>query len=646
MKIAAKLRTGYILSTVVIVFTGVVVFVSFQRIHLFNEELNHADTIMEDLFNLNVFANSYLLYRETRPKTQWEIQIRKLDSSLRTNFFHHSGHQTLVVRIRESMHQIDVLFHEIAGASHAADRLGKPLLERYQNQLQSQLMLKLQETFRYSTTLRQQTEDELNNMHRITNWLAVILVFLSALSSILIGHLVGKSIFTPIQTLLKGTQTIGSGKLEFPIVTKRNGEIGELSHSFGKMADKLKIIMVSRDELEQKVRDKTSELMDTNLDLSLEIEERKSTEQELVLAKQEYRTVADFTRDWEYWETPDGTLRYISPSCERVSGYPAAAFQQSASLLRDIIVPADRQIWDRHACDTGAGDRGEAIQFRIRRPDGEICWIEHVCQRVLMHGGIDQGVRVSNRNITKREQYKSEALQLKSDLAHMDRVLTISALTSSLAHEINQPLAAMRSYAQAALRFLGANQPDINNAIKALQGVVSDNKRAADIITRLRTLVQKDTSAWERVDTHSIISEVAVLMNSEMLLRETSFDLKLDADNSSVTGDAIQLQQVLINLITNAMDAMQDFPASRRYITVSTSQEKEDGIHISIVDRGTGIGEDKLETIFQPFQTSKSTGMGLGLGICKSIVEAHGGKLVAENNVGDGATLSFNIPVA
>ena len=646
MKIAAKLRAGYILSAVIIVLTGVVVFVSFQKMHLFQEELIHADTIMEDLFKLNVFANSYLLYRETRPKAQWEIQFRKLDSLLRTNSFHRTGHQTLVAKIRKSVRQADVLFQGIIGASNAADRIDNPLLKRYQHQLQSQLMLKLQETFHYSVTLKQQTENELNNMQRIASWTALILVVFSALSSILIGHLIGKNIFFPIQKLLKGTHAIGSGNLEFHIEDNRNDEVGELSHAFGKMADNLKKIMITRDALEQKVRDKASELMDTNQVLSIEIEERKSTEQELVLAKQEYRTVADFTYDWEYWETPDGTLRYISPSCERVSGYPATAFQQTSSLLRDIIEPADRQIWDRHRCDTGTVDRGEAIQFRIRRPDGKIYWIEHVCQPVILPDGIDQGIRVSNRDITKRKLYKSETQRLQSELAHMDRVVAISTLTSGLAHEINQPLAAMRSYAQAALRFLGANQPDINNAIRALQGVVADNKRAANIITRLRTLVNKDMTAWQLVDIHSVISEVITLINSEMALREISFDLKLHADNPGVTGDAIQFQQVLINLITNAMDAMQDLPASRRHITVSTSPDKEDGIRVSVADRGTGIGKDELETIFQPFQTSKSAGMGLGLAICKSIVEAHGGKLFAENNIGDGATLSFNIPVA
>lgn len=646
MKIAAKLRVGYIISVVIIVLTGVVVYVSFQKIHLFNEEMVHADTIMEDLFKLNVFANSYLLYREMRPKNQWEIQFRKLDSLLLKDSFHRTGHQTLVANIRKNVRHVNDLFQEITGVSGAADHIGKPLLKRYQNQLQSQLMLKLQEIFRYSATLKQKTQNELNNMQRLTSWMALILVLFPALSSVLIGHLVGRNIFIPIQKLLKGTHAIGSGNLGFHIEVKSNDEVGELSHAFKKMTDNLKKTMITRDKLEQSVQDKTSELIDTNLALSIEIEERKSTEQELVLAKQEYRTVADFTYDWEYWENPDGALRYISPSCERVSGYPAEAFQQTSSLLRDIIEPADRQIWDEHRCDSGTGDRGETIQFRIRRPDGEIRWIEHVCQPMILLDGIDQGIRASNRDITKRKLYKSETQQLQSDLARMDRVVAISTLTSGLAHEINQPLAAMRSYAQAALRFLGASQPDINNAIKALQGVVSDNKRAAAIITRLRTLVQKDTTTWEPVDIHSIISEVVMLINSELILRETSIDLKLHADNPGVTGDAIQFQQILVNLITNAMDAMQDLPASRRHITVSTSPDKKEGIHISVADRGTGIREDKLKTIFQPFQTSKAKGMGLGLVICKSIVEAHGGKLFAENNIGDGATLSFNIPVA
>ncbi|PQP34375.1 hypothetical protein C6A37_08115, partial [Desulfobacteraceae bacterium SEEP-SAG9] len=178
---------------------------------------------------------------------------------------------------------------------------------------------------------------------------------------------------------------------------------------------------------------------------------RSHAEEKIKVAELKYRTVADYTFDWEYWQNTDGSLQYVSPSCERICGYTPQDLMDNPSILQDIIVPEDKEAWDRHRCSPQNEMKSEEIQFRIQRPDGEIRWIEHACRPVFDHQGNKQGVRASNRDVTKREFYKSETIQLQSELAHMDRIFTISALTSALAHEINQPLAAMRSYAQAAL---------------------------------------------------------------------------------------------------------------------------------------------------------------------------------------------------
>jgi PAS domain S-box-containing protein len=146
-----------------------------------------------------------------------------------------------------------------------------------------------------------------------------------------------------------------------------------------------------------------------------------------------YRTVADFTYDWEYWQYPDGTLQYISPSCKRICGYTSQDLMTNPSLLQDMIVPEDKAAWADHSCNIQKARPSEEILFRIQRPDGEFRWIEHVCQLVFDHQGNYQGVRASNRDVTKREFYKSETHQLQTELAHMDRVVTISTLTSALA---------------------------------------------------------------------------------------------------------------------------------------------------------------------------------------------------------------------
>jgi PAS domain S-box-containing protein len=368
---------------------------------------------------------------------------------------------------------------------------------------------------------------------------------------------------------------------------------------------------------------------------------RLKAQERVLQAELKYRTVADHTFDWEYWQNPDGSFQYVSPSCERICGYRAQDFIKDPSLLQDIIAIEDKKVWAEHRCDNQKEMNSEEIQFRIQRPDGEIRWIEHACQPVFDGQGNHKGVRASNRDVTKREFYKSESRQLRSELAHMDRIVTISALTSALAHEINQPLAAMRSYAQAALRFINKDQPDYDNVRKALQGIVADNKRAAAVVNRLRDLVKKGTAHRETLDINSIIKDVVGLMNSEIVLRNASITLDLHPIVPVVHGDSIQIQQVFINLLTNALDAMDNQPRQTHTITISTRPQNSNGAIITISDSGGGIPADKIKAIFASFHTTKPKGLGLGLAICKSIIETHGGRIWAANSPEGGAIFSF-----
>ncbi|MDB4285466.1 ATP-binding protein [bacterium] len=371
---------------------------------------------------------------------------------------------------------------------------------------------------------------------------------------------------------------------------------------------------------------------------------RRSAEAEAQRAEQEYRTVADYTYDWEWWTNLEGTFHYVSPACERITGYKADRFIENDNLLREIIVPEDRDKWDEHDHESHKDIGLREMQFRIKRADGEVRCIEHACQPVSTREDEFLGFRASNRDITEREFYKSETVQLQSELQHMDRVVTVSALTAALAHEINQPLAAMRSYAQAALRFMDRDQPEYDSVRKALRGIIADNKRAAAVVNRLRDLVKKDSSRWETVEISTIINDVVELMNSEMVLRNVQIALDLHQSVSLIQGDSIQLQQVLINLLTNAMDAMDDQPTETRSIAISAGPDNSNHVIVSISDTGCGVPADKVENIFTPFHTTKSEGLGLGLAICKSIIETHGGKIWVDNNPKGGSTFSFTLP--
>ncbi|MDX2455602.1 ABC transporter substrate binding protein, partial [Desulfosarcina sp.] len=376
--------------------------------------------------------------------------------------------------------------------------------------------------------------------------------------------------------------------------------------------------------------------------------ERQHSEKRIESAEWKFRTMVDYTYDWEYWEKPDGSLAYVSPSCERISGYTSQDFLRHPVLIRDIIVPDDQRQWDAHHCGTAnsKGSEKEFLHFRIQKRDGELRWIEHVCQPVSDQQGKDLGVRVSNRDITQRELFKSESQQLQSELAHIDRVVTVSAMTAALAHEINQPLAAMRSYAQAALRLLDADEPDNANIRKALQGVVADNKRASAVVNRLRDLVKKKTTRKEKLDINRVINDVLMLINSEIVMHNTVIQTDLDRSVPSVKGDSVQLQQVVMNLLHNAMDAMNDVPVERRTITITTRLEKTGHLEASIADAGQGIAPHQLNDIFVPFHSTKAQGLGLGLAISKSIMNAHGGSIAAENNPNAGATFKLVLPVA
>ncbi len=377
-------------------------------------------------------------------------------------------------------------------------------------------------------------------------------------------------------------------------------------------------------------------------DISLQ----RKAERQLRKAEINYRTVADFTYDWEYWIDQDDNVNYVSPSSKRITGYRAEEFADRPELLEQIVVPDDRDIWLNHHQEALKDPKPREIQFRIHRKDGEVRWIEHACQGVFGDRGQFLGLRASNRDITKREFYKSETLKLQTKLAHIDRVVTISALTAALAHEINQPLAAMRSYAQAALRFMDLDPPEYDGVQKALQGIVADNRRAANVVNRLGDMVKRGMKRWETFDVNETINDVMGLLNSEIVLRNVSVALDLHPVAMVVRGDSIQIQQVLINLLTNAFDAVDDASVKTRAITISTRPENSNHIRVSISDSGSGISPDMTQAIFDPFHTTKPSGTGLGLAVCKSIIETHGGTIQAENKPDGGAVFSFILPTS
>ncbi|MBW1852495.1 MAG: PAS domain-containing protein, partial [Deltaproteobacteria bacterium] len=511
----------------------------------------------------------------------------------------------------------------------------------------------------------------------------------------------------------------------------------------------------THDKLERRVEEKTAEL--------------SAAVDKLQEAELRYRTVADFTYDWEYWANLDGTLQYVSPSCERISGYTPQQFMDNPSLYREIIIPEDQDVWEKHYHDSRKEPKAREIQFRIRRRDGSIRWIEHACQPVIGNQGASSGFRASNRDITERKRsevalqkseknlakaqrlaklgnwqwdiltnklewsdevfrifgftpqqfgatydafleqvhpddrntvkaavnqaleepsagygiqhrivkpdgslgfvhehgevtfdesgkpvrmigtvqdiselkaLEAESQQLRAELTHLDRVTTMGAMTAAIAHEINQPLTAILSNAQAALRILRHDQPDLDEVEAALYDITADDKRAAEVIRRLRKILKGEEPLFEAYDFNAAFEEVIKLVHSEIVIQNVSVTKDLKSGLPTLYGDDIQMQQVILNLLINALDALKEQPEDARSISLSTQAEGNDGVTVTITDSGPGIDPDRIETIFNPFYTMKPQGMGLGLSISRSIIEAHGGHLRAENHPNGGATFT------
>jgi PAS domain S-box-containing protein len=271
--------------------------------------------------------------------------------------------------------------------------------------------------------------------------------------------------------------------------------------------------------------------------------------------------------------------------------------------------------------------------------------------RALFEWKPDEGVSfVIDMTDRKRAEEKLRAserrlLDARMELAHVTRVTTLGELTASIAHEVNQPLAAVAANAEACLRWLDRATPDLDAARRSVEWVINDNNRASEVIRRVRALATKADVEKAALDINDVVKEVIALVQRELFSHRVSLQMELAPALPMIMGDRVQLQQVIINLVMNGIEAMQSTTDRPRELVIRSGQDGAHGVLVSVADCGGGISAEDADRLFNPFFTTKSSGMGMGLSICRSIMEAHGGRLWAFGNEGSGATFQFVLPL-
>jgi len=392
--------------------------------------------------------------------------------------------------------------------------------------------------------------------------------------------------------------------------------------------------------LEQRVAERTTELTRANENLRLEIAERKRAEAQLRESEEQWRDVFENNPTMYFIVDAAGKVMAVNPFGAEQLGYKVDELVGQPVL--NVSSESDREAVQRNVAIC-LEQLGLAKSWEVRkvRKDGTVLRVRETAKAVpRVNGPI---VLIACEDITEQKRAEEALRQAQADLAHVTQVTEMGELSASLAHEVNQPIAAAVTNANTCLRWLAGDTPNIEEARAAAMRIVKDGTRAAEIISRIRLLFKKGTPQWELVDINELIREMIVLLRSEATRYSISVRTELAADPPQVMGDRVQLQQVMMNLIMNSIDAMKAMDGTRELAIKSQRTEKEQ-LMVSVSDTGVGLPPQQADQIFNPFFTTKLHGTGMGLSISRSIVESHGGRLWAAGNSPRGASFYLTLP--
>ncbi len=379
----------------------------------------------------------------------------------------------------------------------------------------------------------------------------------------------------------------------------------------------------------------------------IDMTERKRAEEALRDSEQRFRDYAETASDW-LWETgPDHRVTRIS---EHLNAVGIAPSRIPGVARWDIAtdVESEPEKWRRHQAMLDAHQPFRDFIYRTANATGSPVYVQSSGKPIYDTNGNFLGYRGTGTDITARirADHAEEALRkAQAELAHVTRVTTLGEMTVSIAHEINQPLAAVVANAEACLRWLGRGTPDLDAARRSVEWIIDDGNRASEVIRRIRALASKTDIEKVLLDVNDVVSEIIALVQRETISQRVSLRTEFAPAIPMILGDRVQLQQVIINLAMNGIEAMQPVTDRARELVIRTSQDDTRQVVVSVTDCGVGIAAENTDRLFNAFFTTKSSGMGMGLSICRSIVEAHGGRLSGSGNEGPGATFQFVLPV-
>jgi PAS domain S-box-containing protein len=404
----------------------------------------------------------------------------------------------------------------------------------------------------------------------------------------------------------------------------------------------------ARDELEMRVAKRTAELTRANEDLSREIAERKRAEEKLRQSEAYLAEAQRLTHTGSWvWQVAGRDALHLSDEWYRIYGFEPDQGAPAWGLRLQRVHPEDRGRW-QEAIDRAVSEKSDyEVEFRILLPSGTVKHIRTVGHPVLNASADLVQFVGSSTDITERKHAEEALRQAQADLERISRATTMGELTASLAHEVNQPIAAALTDANTCLRWLMRDQPDVEEAREAASRVVRDAVRASDIINRMRSLFKKETLQRELVDVNQVIREMVVLLNSNATRYSISMRTELSENLPGIMGDRVQLQQVLMNLMINGIEAMKDVDGPRQLVIKSQpapDTQQDEQLMVSVNDTGVGLPSQQVDRIFNSFFTTKRDGTGMGLRISRSIVESHGGRLWATNNSPRGASFHLTLP--